>query len=636
MKGTLISTDFVKDSSGGYKFLEINTDAGMSKTFIENYLDLSPLHTIIDEHTTTIDTFEVVYKPLIHSDFVEALSQSISDNVSSITSFVKHKESFDTIYPTSPDDDENKFILRLAYDENAILDSIYAKNNLSSLRLFNENTSSNAIPFWFSSSIDGEDVFIDSLNRETNSSNLPDLVMKSTGQQSSVSFLKLKNGSTDVEKVNLFLSESTDRIVSNFEIHNDSITDGVAQSVKHYSIVYGGTLSTINIGTHNTQATLSLPSSIEINDTLFTNADSVNQKHYNEFSTTVKKEQHLQGDLFETERIISSSGDPISMDDLETGSLVQSYKIIGLPDTDELEEYMAWEQSGYSFASGSEPTSSVIESFATFSMALNELIQIKVTGDDEYRYIPTSAKLLVYDSGSDTTKFKSATQVKNSSDYLLSATGSLISIDESYRISLSTATGSTYNVNVEPADILVTDGSTLGGLGFILHNPKVTCFAAGTQISLSNGDTKNIEDIVVGDEVLGWNGESLEPAFVTAIDHRHTVGGHAEACKSLGDEPSLYTINDTGLEFTPEHPFLTKDGWKSLVPNPYDEPYKSIQEPKVLSVGDSILRDGNWEEINTIGIVRSDSEERVYNITVEGLKSYVVNGVVCHNKDDSP
>ncbi len=630
MKGTLISTDFVKDSSGGYKFLEINTDAGMSKDFIENYLDLSPLHTIIDEHTTTIDTFEVVYKPLIHSDFVEALSQSISDNVSSITSFVKHEESIDTIYPASPDDDESKFILRLAYDENAILDSIYAKNNLSSLRLFNENTSSNAIPFWFSSSIDGEDVFIDSLNRETNSSNLPDLVMKSTAQQSSVSFLKLKNGSTDEEKVNLFLSESTDRIVSNFEIHNDSITDGVAQTVKHYSIVYGGTLSTINIGTHNTQAMLGLPSSIEINDTLFTNADSVNQKHFYEFSTSTRKEQTLQGDLFETERIISSSGDPISMDDLETGSLVQSYYINGLPDTGELNDFMGWKQSGYSFATGSEPTSSVIESFATFSMDSNELVQIKVTGDDEYRYIPLSAKLLVYESGSDTTKFKPATQVKNSSDYLLSATGSLISIDESYMVFLTTATGSTYNVNVETADILVTDGSTIGGLGFILHN--ITCFAAGTQISLANGDTKNIEDIVVGDEVLGWDGNSIESSVVSAIDHRHTVGGHGDACKTLGDEPSLYTINDTGIEFTPEHPFLTKDGWKSLVPNPNDEPYKSIQEPKVLSVGDSILRDGNWEEINTIGIVRSDSEERVYNITVEKLHSYIANGIVVHNK----
>ena len=76
--------------------------------------------------------------------------------------------------------------------------------------------------------------------------------------------------------------------------------------------------------------------------------------------------------------------------------------------------------------------------------------------------------------------------------------------------------------------------------------------------------------------------------------------------KSLGDEPSLYTINDTGIEFTPEHPFLTKDGWKSLVPDWEQEPYKTEQEPKFLQVGDFIMKDGEWEEVKSIKVVRSD------------------------------
>lgn len=626
MRGTLISTDFVKDSSGAYKFLEINTDAGISKKFIENYLDLSPLHTIIDEHTTTIDTFEVVYKPLIHKDFVEALSQSISDNVSSITSFVKHEEDIDAIYPTSPDDDESKFILRLAYDENAILDSIYAKNNVSSLRLFNENTSSNAIPFWFSSSLDGEDVFIDSLNRETNSSNLPDLVMKSNSQQSSVAFLKLKNGSTDEEKVNLFLSESTDRIITNFEIHNDSISDGVVQSVKHYSIVYGGTLSTINIGAYNTQALLSLPSSITLENTQFTNADSVDQRHFYEFSTTTRKEQHLQGDLFETERVISASGDPINIEDLATGSLVQSYYISGLPDTDELNDFMVWEQSGYSFASGSEPTSSVIESFATFSMASNDLVQIKVTGDDEYRYIPTTAKLLVYESGSDTTKFKSAISVKQSSDYLLSATGSLISIAESNWIFLNATTGSTYNVNVETSDILVTDGSTIGGLGFMMHNPP-TCFVAGTQISLANGDTKNIEDIVVGDEVLSVDMKTMK----LESDDVMEIPIKIKKYKKI----EIIISDSTKIECSPAHPiWVIGKGWS--VYSKEEAKSELSFNVSVIEVGDEVLKNVNGELIkHKIQDIR-DTNEFVEMYNVEFVKknhTFFANGILVHNKN---
>lgn len=45
MRGTLISTDFIKDSSGNYKFLEMNTDAGIHDEFISNHLDLSSLLT---------------------------------------------------------------------------------------------------------------------------------------------------------------------------------------------------------------------------------------------------------------------------------------------------------------------------------------------------------------------------------------------------------------------------------------------------------------------------------------------------------------------------------------------------------------------------------------------------------------
>ena len=164
------------------------------------------------------------------------------------------------------------------------------------------------------------------------------------------------------------------------------------------------------------------------------------------------------------------------------------------------------------------------------------------------------------------------------------------------------------------------------------HPGGGSCFAAGTKISLENGDTKNIEDIVIGDEVLGWDGEDIGVGVVTAIDHRHTVASHAEACERLGDKPSLYTINNTGIEFTPEHPFLTKEGWKSLVPEIRQEPYKSEAPARELEVGDFINVNGDWEEIKEIKVVRSNEEEPVYNFTVDKLHSYIANGIIVHNK----
>ena len=172
---------------------------------------------------------------------------------------------------------------------------------------------------------------------------------------------------------------------------------------------------------------------------------------------------------------------------------------------------------------------------------------------------------------------------------------------------------------------------------FLAHNRlPPTCFAAGTQISLSNGDVKNIEDIVVGDVVLGWDGEKLDSAEVIATDNTHTVESHAAVCERLGDEPSLYTIDDIGIEFTPEHPFLTKDGWKSLVPDSNQEPYKSMYgvdlTNHILKDGDQVNVSGEWKTIKEIKVARSNPKETVYNITVDRLHSYIANGIIVHNK----
>ena len=77
---------------------------------------------------------------------------------------------------------------------------------------------------------------------------------------------------------------------------------------------------------------------------------------------------------------------------------------------------------------------------------------------------------------------------------------------------------------------------------------------------------------------------------------------------------------------------MTKEGWKSLVPDPNQEPYKTEQEVKVLKEGDEININGTWTLVESISKVRSDSEEKVYNITVEGIHSYLANGIVVHNK----
>ncbi|MGY8868000.1 MAG: polymorphic toxin-type HINT domain-containing protein, partial [Methylophagaceae bacterium] len=96
---------------------------------------------------------------------------------------------------------------------------------------------------------------------------------------------------------------------------------------------------------------------------------------------------------------------------------------------------------------------------------------------------------------------------------------------------------------VEILDISISGENTVYNLlnveptvnGILVHNKVITplcCFVAGTEIELSNGDSKNIEDIIVGDEVIGWKDGERINGVVSELKPTY-----------LGNR-SLYNIND--------------------------------------------------------------------------------------------
>ena len=163
----------------------------------------------------------------------------------------------------------------------------------------------------------------------------------------------------------------------------------------------------------------------------------------------------------------------------------------------------------------------------------------------------------------------------------------------------------------------VEDNHNFYANGFLVHNraaPPGCCFIAGTEITLSNGDSKNIEDIIVGDEVIGWKDGERSNGSVIAL--KPTILG----------ERKLHIINELETRFTDEHPFLTEDGWKSIRP-------EDGTEYGILKVGDKINLNEEWVEIQTLSEIEGEGyDQPVYNFTVEDINSYIADGIIVHNK----
>ena len=412
-----------------------------------------------------------------------------------------------------------------------------------------------------------------------------------------------------------------------------------AESYRSYQIMYssGSSLHNCYVGDYKCRAIFDWPTEAEahafkrtepISHSIYGDCwyDEFPKKHFYQLSTNHPSTfRGGKGGVIQGTEIRLQDDSYADVATLTTGSWIDSYYVSG--SQIDGEGNPQWVHSGNTFPVGSYLTSSLIQSITVNDVATQAAFQIKTSEGDEI--ICADKSILVYDSSSNEMYYKTIDVIDPDKHWIPKTDGSLIDITENNVVIFEDVPSGSglfykmYDIDVEEVDNFIISGSgqDLNTVSLVTHNPRFffgdfTCFAAGTEISLSNGDTKNIEDIVEGDEVLGWNGEKIDIGIVTAIDHRHTVGSHAEACKSLGDEPSLYTINDTEIEFTPEHPFLTRDGWKSLVPDPNQEPYKSEQEPKVLEVGDYINEDGRWIKVEDIRIVRSNPNERVYNITV--------------------
>ena len=128
--------DFVIDKNDNLRLIEINTDTGIVSQQ-KSILDWTDFIQLLSGNSIT--ELEVIYKNSPQTPIVESLSDVIYKDATFITNYIKTIVPEDSIFPPSPTDSINKFILRMAYDEFAILDSEFAKGTLSLLELFADN-----------------------------------------------------------------------------------------------------------------------------------------------------------------------------------------------------------------------------------------------------------------------------------------------------------------------------------------------------------------------------------------------------------------------------------------------------------------------------------------------------------------
>lgn len=158
-----------------------------------------------------------------------------------------------------------------------------------------------------------------------------------------------------------------------------------------------------------------------------------------------------------------------------------------------------------------------------------------------------------------------------------------------------TVVADTSGVNL-PSTAVTTSGSTE------VSGPTVpTCFIAGTQILMSDGTTKNIEDIRPGDKVTSYH---LSEAVVSTVE------------ETFDFEADGYLLINGKLGVTPNHMIYANDKWI-----PAGE----------LKTGDILTTPKGEGYVNSIEQVQG--RVKVYDIHVtDEPHNYFAEGILVHNK----
>ena len=459
MKGTFLSFDFVKNNDGDLKFLEMNTDTTANLRGLDS-MDFTSLLNVIS--SSNIQQIDVVYKPEIQTGIVNTLSSSAASS-GFITTFNRHIIDSDIIYPDSPEDSDSKFILRLAYDENAIVDSTYCKNSEEPLKmLYTHNSQSLAVPFYYSGSVE-----IDTLTTASNANNIPDVALKGKSDGAAdLKFAKVADWNA------IKASNKENYYITNYVIQDSAVTNKAAESYRHYAVVYGSSLTSIDVGTSIQYGKLTLPTA-----SIWSGSESsnytVDKQHHFEFSTGIVKINSRREGIYSTDYFISASGEDLSGADIVVGSKLKTFHIPGTDDSITSAMYNGWSYSGKTLPSGSmiNTASAVMNSYYR-TVEDRVVYEIKPTDASVPFYIGEHTSVITYNSSSNAFSYTPVSVMDPDQDYLFDSSGSLVDIDYSNMIVLNQETGSFFTTDTEPTDNLLisTQGQSDVPIAFTFHN----------------------------------------------------------------------------------------------------------------------------------------------------------------------
>lgn len=246
MKGVLLATDFVKDVDGTFKILETNTAISIAPKSFSEYFNTQRFKQFVSDNGITEIYFLVGNKGGM-VDVIDVYGETgnyysvirKAFDLDGVT--VMMKATSNSLSPYIVEDAPNRLIIRLSYDQNALIDETYAKDNFEFLKLLNDNDSQNQCATYFD---DGVGLSVNTLGNEVrDNGEYPNYIIKSRFPTTDyLSYPKIMKVDT-IEQLNLIKSSlQSDELLQEYVLNTNDLLNGKIKTYRTIQLIYGSSL----------------------------------------------------------------------------------------------------------------------------------------------------------------------------------------------------------------------------------------------------------------------------------------------------------------------------------------------------------------------------------------------------------
>jgi hypothetical protein len=472
MRAVIVGTDFIKDSNGNYRVLEINTNTDIHASITDG-LDWDGFKNLLT--TNGIEELHFMYAS--NNMLLETANDvSVKDKFIIICEelgieYFNYQLNDNTITIPNIEDSPNKLIIRTAYDTTALVDDSFAKdkinfNNLISPKEFSTN-------YYYNSEFSTELIHDDLVDLHTSAESIPNYIVKTRFPNTNYAiYPKLYKINTIEELTELKNSLDNTEYLEEFYTNEENILNGKISVIRSLDIFYGGDLSTFNMGVYRMSSTMpfnSWPTEFDVTNRMVKGSRPL-------WLTKFSSRRGVEYFLDETSRVLSSDGSLIGIDDIQENTTLKTINLNWISENPSLDV------NSPDYFRAMITTGSYSEDISTFSVGITntvhsigreaDLLMIEITTDTGLKWDDMDTSLIVIKLGdTDTTimKYLNFCKVGDAIVFYNYATNQL----ESQKIvSLipKFVSRKIYDLNVETADIFLPVVDEENSLALIQHN----------------------------------------------------------------------------------------------------------------------------------------------------------------------